>query len=327
VKNVNTIANVAILSVTFSVQASASEFLNGHFSGEFGLNTGMMSVESNLNTESNQILEGDINRKGDSENMALLFPVGVIEYNFGKQQLFAGMSRDDIASGDFVMAFGYRNQIVEGTVLSLSYVPTLSAAEVWQDPYLTGTKRSVTDSESEGYRIQLTPSSGKGFSLDLGYGTNEVENELSGSSLSNEERSILRRSGDSRYLNVGYQFPLNSTMFLSPTVTYIDHNADGRAMSFQSYAASLGLINQFGHHALSVNVDYAESDYDAINPVFGLKQSDSSYGAFVAYEYASLFNVDYLSFISFAGMSQTNSNIDFFDASLLAFSVGLNLKF
>jgi len=319
--------NFALLGCMLIGQANASEFFNGNFSGEFGLNTGLMSVESNLNTENDQVIEGEINQAGASDDIALLFPTGIIEYNFGQQQLFAGMSADDIATGDFVMAFGYRNQISKSTILSVSYLPNLFASEVWQDPYLTGEKRTVTDSESEGFRIQLTPSSVIGLSVDLGYGTNEVKDEQSGESLSLEDRNNLRRSGNSYYFNMGYQFSLSDNIYLSPAVTYVDHNADGSAMSFQSYGASLGLIKQFGHHVLSVNGDYSVSDYDAINPVFDSKQSDSAYGVFVAYEYASLFNVEYLSFFSFAGLAKTESNIDFFDESLVAFSVGLNLKF
>ncbi|GLO60600.1 hypothetical protein MACH09_11080 [Vibrio sp. MACH09] len=324
----NVLLPCLVITGVFSNNVQASEFFNGHFSGEVGVNAGIMSVESNLNVENDQILDANsIDQKGDSDELNLLFPLGRVEYNFGREQLFAGVSQDDIASGNFVMAFGYKNAIFKDTVLSLSYIPKLSASEVWQDPYLTGSKRKVTDSESEGVRVQVMPMSGFGLSVDFGYSNNKVKNDEAGSQLAVEDRKLLRRSGNSRYFNIGYQGQLSASAFISPSVTYIEHHAEGDAMSFESYGASLGLVHLYDNHIFSFNIDYSVSDYNALNPRFDKTQANNSYSAFIAYEYASLFNIDYLSFVSFSAISQSDSNINFYDQTIIALSFGLKLKF
>ncbi len=290
--------------------------------GEISLNTGIMSTTSNFNTEGDVTIDS-IESKAQSESEALVAPLGNIAYTFGEQlkhQIYFGTAREDVAVGTLALQLGYRYELDSGTIVNVSYLPTVMSGKTWQDPYQTGVARIETDEKGNAYRLKLEDISATSFSLDLVYATNEIEiDAYSGSDLA--------RNGHSYYVNGEYLFILSRTSFVKPSITYIRHEADGKASSYDSYGADVSWINIFDRHSFVLTAGYAKRGYDTASTVFDEIRSDDEYNFFAAYEYTNFMEWQDWSLISFAGYGSTQSNITFYDESGYIVAVGLNNKF
>ena len=98
-------------------------------------------------------------------------------------------------------------------------------------------------------------------------------------------------------------------------------------MSYQSLGGELSYFSFAGRNKIVLTGKYHARDYDANHPVFGTTRADKEYGAFLAYEYGQLFDIEPLSFISLAGYKNIDSNIAFYNASQYLFSLGVSYKF
>ncbi len=318
------------LSLLYSGMISAELAEKQGISGEVSINTGYMSSTSNFNTDGEKIKTGELNTAGSSESDVAFTPLGSLQYTFGTgldKQFYIGTSRDDVAVGDFALELGYSQEFAYGTVVSVSYVPSIMAGETWADPYLTGTERKTTDQSTDAFRLKLSTIAGTGLSLDLAFATTEIEEEKSGSVFSATDQKLLDRNGNSIYIKAEYKSELDRTSALVPSLTYISHSADGEAMAFSSYRGELTYYKLIDRHLVAVTAGYGHSAYDAINPLFNKTRSDNSYGLFVAYEYNSVFGWNDWSFVSFAGYGKNASNIEFYDEKGYLALVGMNYKF
>nr|WP_248641645.1 DUF2860 family protein [Vibrio crassostreae] len=168
-----------VLPVVFSAFASMPAYsglapMEG-FSGNFSVLTGVSSDSSNLSTEqdANQATN---TKEGDSENQGLLGFLGTVQYTFGESlthQVYAGTTREDIATGTIAFEIGYRYQLSGGTILDFSVLPTLISGKAWTDPYAVGVNRNETDVKGNVGRLQLTNIGGTGFRTDLAFGQSE----------------------------------------------------------------------------------------------------------------------------------------------------------
>ena len=261
---------------------------------------------------------------GISGNLGLEYaPLGNVAYTFGEtlgQQIYFGTAREDIAVGTLAVQLGYKHQLGSGTVVDVSFLPTVISGETWQNPYQLNTARKETDVTGNAYRLQLNSISGSGFSLDLAYAASEVEDDLNAG-------TDLARDADSYYGKGSYRFTLSRTSFVIPSATYIRHDADGSASSFDSYGADVSWINLLGRQSLVLTAGFARRDYDSASTLFNKKRSDDEFSLFAAYEYATVMGWKDWSLVSFAGYGDTQSNLTFYDESSYLFAVGLNYKF
>ena len=185
---------------------------------------GATSSTSNFNTEGGATINS-LENKVQSESQSLIAPLGNIAYTFGKQlrqQIYFGTSREDIAVGTLAMELGYKHELSSGTVVDVSFLPTVISGETWQNPYQLNTARRETDITGNAYRLKLESISGSNFSLDLAYATADVEDDLNAG-------TDLARDAESYYAKGGYRFTVAPTSFLIPSVIYIQHDADGSA--------------------------------------------------------------------------------------------------
>lgn len=291
-------------------------------SGEISLNAGVTSSTSNFNTEGDATINS-LENKAQSESQSLIAPLGNIAYTFGKQlrqQIYFGTSREDIAVGTLAVELGYKHELSSGTVVDVSFLPTVISGETWRNPYQLNTARTETDITGNAYRLKLESISGSSFSLDLAYATAEVEDDLNAG-------TDLARDAESYYAKGGYRLTLSPTSFLIPSLTYIQHDADGSANSFDSYGADISWVNILGKHSLVLTAGYASRDYDSASTLFNKVRSDDEFSLFAAYEYPNFMGWTDWSFISFGGYGDTQSNLTFYDESSYLFAVGLNYKF
>ncbi|MGY0617440.1 DUF2860 domain-containing protein [Vibrio sp. FJH11] len=306
--------------VVSSAQAQLAE--TAGFSGEIALNAAFVTSESNFNTDNSKTIDS-LDKSGDSDSSVVAAPLGNIAYTFGKQlnqQVYAGTTRSDIAIGTLAFQLGYQYQLPSGTILDVSYLPTILQGETWRNPYQVGVARRTTDEGGNAYRFQLKGLVDENFNLDLAYADKEIDNE-------EVTDRTLARDADIYYVKGDYRISLDSTSILQPAITYINQDADGKAESFDSYGFELSWFKFINRHRLALTADYTLQDYQSKSQTFSKKRSNDIIGLFAAYEYRNVFDWQNWSFISFAAYSQTDSNITFYDEKEYLFSLGFSYRF
>lgn len=306
--------------VVSSAQAQLAE--TAGFGGEISLNAGFVSSESNFNTENSNTIDS-LDKRADSDSSVIAAPLGSITYTFGNRlnhQVYAGTTRSDVAVGTLAFQLGYQHELPSGTVLDISYLPTVLKSETWRNPYQVGTARKETDVDGNAYRFQIKGLIDKNFNLDLAYADKDIEQEEV------TDRS-LARDANLYYVKGDYRISLNQTSMLQPAFTYINQDADGNAESFDSYGFDISWFKFINRHRLALTAGYAWKDYQATSQTFAKTRNDDTVSLFAAYEYQNVFDWQNWSFISLAGYSQTDSNITFYDEKEYLLSLGLNYTF
>ena len=308
-----------VLSVAVSMPAYSGLAPSEGFSGNFSVLAGFYSDSSNLSTEqdSNQATN---TMEGDSENQGLLGFLGTVKYTFGESlthQVYAGTTREDIATGTIAFEIGYRHQLSGGTILDVSVLPTLISGKAWSDPYAVGVNRNETDVKVG--RLQLTNIGGTAFQTDFAMGESDVDDELSGTqSLSTQEAALLDRERAYLYAKAGYRFILpNQAGLLVPSMVYFNSDAEGGALSFDSYGIELNYAKRIGRHGFVFTLDANDRQYDQANPIYGKTREENEYGAFLAYEFGGLMGYEDWSFITLLGLRAIDSNRKIISVNIL----------
>ncbi|WP_333003421.1 DUF2860 domain-containing protein [Vibrio coralliilyticus] len=313
------------LSTSAFANMEQGRFDQQGFGGELTFLTGYGKSESNLSTE-NSTKTGVLNTSGQSDSQFIAAPFGQLRYTFGDQQVFFGMSRDDIVEGVFAMELGYAFELQDHSALSLSYLPTIAAGEVWEDPYLVNTARKETDVSGNAYRIQYENIANLGIDADFAFYDRDVDNERSGSQ-SSVNTALLNRDGSGYLVGISSGVPLTRSIFLMPTLRYHHFDADGKAMAYDKYSLDLTAMYMFGNSAISLNGGYSKADYDAENPLFNTTREDTGYEINLAYEYRDFLGWQNFGFNILAGYSNTDSNITFYDQNNYMMGVGISYLF
>ncbi|MGF1847740.1 DUF2860 family protein [Vibrio lentus] len=305
------------------------------FSGNMTFLTGFTANSSNLDVgQSNHQSQTDLMSSGATEANGMVAILGSMQYTFGAlnhKQIFLGTSRDDIITGTLAFEIGYRQQLESGMVIDFSILPTLISGEVWDDPYAVDSKREETDLTGNVVRMQLSKMMGTNFNIDMAFGESDVKKEntgLKGLDLTDEERALMTREREYFYLKSGYQYFLkDGSGILTPSINVFSSNSEGNALSFLSVGAEVNLAKRFGNHGLAFTINAAKRDYDKENPIFNKTREDKDFGAFIAYEYANIFDAKNWSLVSLLGAKTTTSNIEYYQSSQYVVSVGVDYKF
>lgn len=319
---------VLALTILSSSSAFAQQLGSAGFSGELSLSAGYISSSSNFNTENDATIRNN-NQKAQSDSNSLLIPLGSVAFTFGQglnKQLYTGTSREDIAIGSLALELGFKQQLANGTVIDISYLPTIMSGETWADPFLVGSPRNTTDEQGYAYRLKLSNIAGSGFSLDTAIAKQEIDDERSGLD-SGYSPHLLNRNADKLYIKGSFRLFFNRAAFIIPSVTYIESDAQGEANSNRSVSGELSLFQRYERHQLALTASYTDRSYDTVHPVYNLTRDDNDLSFFAAYEYQQFVGWRNLSFISFAGYGQTDSNVQFYGSDQLILSGGVNLKF
>ncbi|PMJ89919.1 DUF2860 domain-containing protein [Vibrio sp. 10N.261.55.A7] len=324
-----TTLSLSILTFFLSASTVAELAPESGFAGEISLNTGYMSKSSNFNTDDKDAIS-DLNSEGQSNGEMLVIPLGQINYTFGQQldkQVYIGTAREDIAVGDFAFEIGYKQELQSGTVVDVSFLPTVVSGETWSDPYALNASREVTDETGNAYRLKLESIAGSNFTLDMAYATIDVKNETSGSGRNAAGQQKLQRDGDIVVVKGEYSYMLNQTSGIVPSLSYKVRSSDGEAMAYSAYGTDITYFKVLGRHQFALTAGYETRNYDGVNPIFSETRSDNELSLFAAYEYNDLMGWEDVAFISFAGYGNSASNIDFYNESEYLYSAGVNYKF
>ncbi|MGR5196083.1 DUF2860 domain-containing protein [Vibrio rotiferianus] len=314
---------LAILPLAFIVSSAHAQLAEtAGFSGEISLNAGFVSSKSHFNTDNSSTINS-LNESAESDSSFIAAPLGNIAYTFGSQlsqQVYIGTTRADVAVGTLAFQLGYQYQLPSGTILDISYLPTVLEGETWRDPYKTGSARQTTDEGGNAYRFQIKRFLDDNFNLDLAYADKDVEKD-------EVTDRTLARDAKVYYLKGDYRIPLSRTSMLQPAFTYIHHDADGDAESYHSYGVDLSWFQFINRHRIALTAGYATKDFESASMTFGKTRNDDTLSFFAAYEYENVLNWQNWSLISLAGYSNTSSNITFYDEKEYLVSIGLNYSF
>ncbi|MCG3844939.1 DUF2860 domain-containing protein [Photobacterium damselae] len=320
---------VSTLAFTAAVQAKGNSWEPG-FSGDISVVTAYTSTNSQFDKDNS--VTHDLSGSGSHQNHVFIAPLGTVSYTFSQadKQIFFGTSRSDVALGRFHIEAGYKQRFADRTQLTLSYIPGILEQDTWSDPFVTGQDRNETNTNVKAFRIQLDNIMGSSFSIQTAYGKYSVDNEQSGWSqiqLTPSQRAALRRDSDLLYIEGAYTKPLTQNTVLRTAINYRDIDADGKAMSNNSYGVTSTLIQRLDRSSYALTLSYKYTDFDAANPIFAKTQENNEFGAFLAYEYAQPFDWKDWGFVSLLGYQNDNSNINFYDQDNILLSVGMNYQF
>ncbi|MGB1320640.1 MAG: DUF2860 family protein [Vibrio gallaecicus] len=329
------IITLAITLMTFAPQALSALAPSQGITGNITFLTGFLADSNNLDvSQSYTQMQSDLSVSGSTETSGMVGLLGSLKYTFGDsldKQLFLGTSRDDVITGTLAFEVGYRQQLTDGTVVDVSFLPTLISGEVWDDPYAIDHKRKETDLSGNVVRMQLSKIMGSNFHIDMAAGESDVKNEqsgLKGLGLADEQRALMKRERKYYYFKTRYQHMLNNGAgLLTPSLNVFSSDSEGDALSFFSVGAEVSLAKRFNKHGIALTVNADNREYDAVNPIFNKKREDKDLGIFLAYEYSGILGYKDWSVVSFIGARSTDSNIEYYDYSQYIASVGLDYKF
>ncbi len=321
---------VPSLIFSMGIQASLPSEKKG-LSGDLSLVVGVISSNSNLSTM-DEYKQGPLNTKGEQETQLIAGPLGNIQYTFGEtanQRLFLGTSRDDIAVGIIALEAGYQYRFPSKMEIAISYLPSIIDEKIWQDPYVQDANRQETGRSGHAFRFQLKNILGAPFSAEMAYGSADIEDELSGEylQLSSAEKDALNRNADFYYTKLSYKQFLGRGLGVAPALFYLDNDAKGDAMSYNTYGFELTSFLFMQQNRLVATFGYYHDKYKGLHPVFNQKRKENRWSVFVAYERGEIFDIKPLSFILLAGYEQAHSNIVFYDETQYLMSTGLSYRF
>ena len=193
--------------VASTAQAAVIIPTKGGFSGSFNLGVGGVEVESNMlssiaggNIDIGDKIVDNLNDSPDSNSKAIPTINFELSYTFEstRTQLHIGNLMEDFLSFDSTTLLGVRQDIGNAGLIGASVQASSLAAQVWRDPYQTGTKRKDTDRTSTGGRLYWQQIMGSGLEIRLTASEIDIDKERSGNSLNltKAQRKRLDRNGD-----------------------------------------------------------------------------------------------------------------------------------
>lgn len=341
---VSAIKRVALLGILMAcstgIFAAAIEAIpeEGGFSGRVNVGASWLRVKSNTIAGSRF---GDLSQDridslfGEPGSETAITPMfnGELRYTFAdtRTQVFVGNAMEDWIRFDLSTALGVRKQWDETGIFEGSFLFSAVPTEVWEDPYITGTKREGTDRTSTGGRLTWSRVMNSNFHLSYSYRDIGIDDELSGTDpglgLSPAERDMLNREGDHHKAEVLYVHQLCENQWIAPTFYYSHFGLDGGAMSHDLYSLMLTHTFAIEKWRLVTNLAYGFSDYDKRNPIYGKTQDANRYGVSTTLFFPNFFNVENLTGILGVAYWLEDTNIDFYDSEIIAVTASTMYRF
>ncbi|WP_298634003.1 DUF2860 family protein [uncultured Umboniibacter sp.] len=299
------------------------------FSGDAFFGVGVVDSNGFLSTVNEDPIE-DLQGDSPSGSETIPFVIGRITYTFEDtdQEAFLGISRQKAVRGSFAPEIGYRYHTGKHKFLEIAVLPGVQPSKVWEDPYLTGERRRETDANLTAVRARAQHILGP-ISLEAAYGTSEIDQERSGffEDLLPDERASLDRNSTIRYVGVDLTIPLGEGFILIPSLFNFRTDADGDAMSFDTYGGELGVVYRSGRHTLVGNFGYEQLDYDTENPLFASPREDNISNIFAIYSFAEPFGFEDTSLTFILSNNSRVSDISFYEEESLVVGGGIRFIF
>jgi hypothetical protein len=266
------------------------------------------------------------------QNTALLtFPLE-IGYTFVpyKTHIFIGNQIEDLIRFDVTQQLGFKQRLWSFGTLHTGLLYTGLPTKVWEDPFLTNAERTATARTAFGYLVALDQIGGSGFRVQYAYRDVRLKTERSGASLNlvSEDQALLDRNGAMHSVKIWYRFFFQQKHRVSPELELISDKRKGEARSRTNYHLAVNYIRNFKKLMFISNARIGWSTYDAVHPVYGVKQFDRKYGLTISTFVANPWNYKLFGdkpwrFVFTAGYNYVDANIEFYQQRGLLLQTGL----
>jgi hypothetical protein len=331
---------LGLLAMATQVQAGEPIPKDSGFSGFVQLGAGVMSMESNMVAGSSST--GDLGSRTissmyespDSETETSVVINGELRYTFGESgtQVFFGNSLEDLVRYDFTSQIGVRQDVGRVGIVGGGLLFTSFPTEVWEDPYMTNTRRQKTDRSAQGVRLTWENIMSSKFDVRYSYRDISIDDEYSGltelpGAVNAYNRSLLDREGDQVNLTGEYTFVLNDKNLLKPSLSITVDDLDGGAMASDTVGLQLTHTYLGERYVFISNVYIASEESDKRNPIFNKTQESDTLGVGFIAMYKNFMDVAGLSLVGNIAYYDVDSNIAFYDANIVTSSVSCLYRF
>ncbi len=204
----------------------------------------------------------------------------------------------------------------------LTFSALYEKKEVWKNPYLVGTNRSRTDTESFGGAVVWERILGTGARLALKHEQIDIADDLIG-----QTEPGLRRDGADTTLGIGYVWDLAAGGVVSADLSHIRLNRDGAGNRGYAYLVEATHELGVGRLTFLTHVELRNIDFDEVHPVFNKKRKETAYSFSETITFAAPFGYQNWLVYGVAAIGETDANIDFFDRSMLFSGAGIGYRF
>lgn len=325
-----------LAALATSAQAAPDISPEKGWSGYLNVGAGAGQSETNMLAGISSIDLGDdrissLDEDAGSEDIA--FPALRFEaaYTLGETQtqFFLRNQASDYVFLDMEVHGGIRQQVTGIGIFDISLSGTSVPTDVWKDPYLVGANRGDTERTSKGLHmawrnIMETPVEFEFSSTEI-----EIDDEDSGESLAltGAERRLLEREGQVYRFNLLYTWAINDRHSLVPEFALLDYDLDGQAMSEDGFGLSLTHHYTQGRWHFATQLQYRSLESDEDNPIYDDTADKDVFSAGFTASYDKPFGWDKWSANASALWYDEDSDIDFYDTSLGAVSIGMMRRF
>lgn len=310
------------------------------WSGHVNLGLGVGSSESNMidgiaSIDLGQDPISNLNDGPGSEDFVLPQIHFEVAYTFAENltQLYLGNQVVDYLSFDLETTLethlGIRQEVPGITRVDVSLSASSLPIDVWKDPYVVDESRGDTERTSSGLHVGFDELFGTGFELEWSAREIELDDERSGQALglADAEQRLLRRTGNVYRVDLSYDWRINDRNRIVPAIGWVDFDLDGDAMAEDGPALAVRHLYEYNRWYIVSRLYYQDLESDSRNPVFGEERQMETLGGSVTAFYARPFGLERWSATASLGYQDSDSNIDFYDASFGLFSLGMFYRF
>jgi len=285
--------------------------------------------------------------KPKSQSAAIPVVTGIARYTLEnkKTEIFLGNSLEDFLRMDASIALGVRHSFEGVGILGMRILASATPTDVWQDPFLKDTDRSATDRTSMGIGLKWEAIMGSNFEVDLRARNVEFDQDYNGQTLvrtgaqigqdagegavfiSQADQKLLERDGTMSSLELLYTWKLGKHNLIIPSAKVLLNDRDGDARDFTQSELKVGHFYFDKKWIVASNLFISEAKYDEDNPIFQKKQDMTVLGGGINITYKQLFGWKDWNLNAGIVASQGNSDIDFYDSSLVIASLGMAYVF
>ena len=331
-----TILSGLFLGTSLSAFAATAVSEEPGFSGYFNLGVSSIEAKTNLYPTFADDDIDNINDSPSSNSSNSITPGFSLVYTFDNlnSEVFLGNSLEDFVRFDFSTVLGFRQQVSNVGIFELSILATPGPTEVWKDPYAVGVDREETDRDATGLRFAWGEIMGSRFDFRISNRESDIDDENSGAALlaanliSKQQQASLDRNGDITNSSLIYNWDRGKGQLLSLDFSYLNHDLDGAAMSFDGYSLQLSSVAAVSPRMrLATNILLGRYEHDAENPVYQ-KTNDKDLAALTL----TLFLSDPLGATGWLGnvtvaYAQEKNEIEFYDTTLSMINIGMLRRF
>ena len=293
----------------------ASPGLSGRLQG------GALFIQTNsqLSTEESNRRTADRNGPADAHHKAIPMASVYLRYQCDDDTAIYAGNPLEVGEG-LAMEAGIHQSTDAGTLdMALTWRPTKT---VWKNPYQTVEAREETDQDVYGLHLQWEEVAGTPFEIDYKIDRIHIENDEIG----DLERD-LRRSGQTHELGVKYNIPSQSSLRLTPELSYTYGDIHGHANHYQGVKVGVLLKQAKPPWILIGLLSGSHTQYQKRHPLFGKSRQESGITTFAQAMRLHLFGVKRLFLSVGAGYLWSDANIDFYDSQTLIGLTNLGINF